>query len=59
MRRFSGESMKTKRLIYERGSTGNGHSLFRDGKRVPLTPKAVDILISLVESRGNPVGTEE
>lgn len=37
----------------------SGHLLFRDGKRVPLTPKAVEILITLVESRGTPVAREE
>ena len=36
-----------------------GRVLFRDGKRVALTPKAVDLLIALVEARGQPVGKDE
>ena len=36
-----------------------GRLLFRDGERMPLTPKAVEILLVLVESRGNPVEREE
>jgi TolB-like protein/Tfp pilus assembly protein PilF len=33
--------------------------LFRNGKRVVLTPKAVDLLIALVEAQGQPVGKQE
>src|SRR5262245_34223649 len=33
--------------------------LYRDGDRVSLTPKAVDVLVMLVEARGEPVGKEE
>jgi TolB-like protein/Flp pilus assembly protein TadD len=33
--------------------------LFRDGKRVPLPPKAAELLAVLVEAQGNPVGKEE
>ena len=37
----------------------DGHVLFRDGQRVLLTPKALDLLITLVKAEGNPVATEE
>jgi TolB-like protein/Tfp pilus assembly protein PilF len=33
--------------------------LFRNGKRVVLTPKAVDLLIALVAAQGQPVGKQE
>lgn len=33
--------------------------LFRDGKRLPLTPKSIELLVVLVEAGGNPVGKEE
>ena len=33
--------------------------LFRDDTRIALTPKAVDVLVTLVESRGAPVGRQE
>ena len=36
-----------------------GRVLFREGKRVALTPKAVDVLIALVEARDQPVGKDE
>src|SRR5215472_10564914 len=36
-----------------------GRLLFRDGERLSLPPKAVDVLIALVESRGAAVGREE
>ncbi len=36
-----------------------GRLLFRAGERVALTPRAVDILIALIESRGHPLGREE
>src|SRR6185369_12004256 len=36
-----------------------GRVLFRDSHRVALTPKAVDVLIVLVEARDRPVGKEE
>ncbi len=37
----------------------DGRLLFRDDTRIQLTPKAVDVLLALVESRGSPVGREE
>ena len=36
-----------------------GRVLYRDGERVALTPKAVDVLIALVESRDRPVAKDE
>src|SRR5437867_12690141 len=33
--------------------------LFRDDARIALTPKAVDVLLTLVENRGAPVGRQE
>ena len=33
--------------------------LFRNGQRVVLTPKAVDLLIALVQAEGEPVGRQE
>ena len=33
--------------------------LFRDRTRIPLTPKAVDLLLALIAKRGAPVGREE
>ena len=38
---------------------GDGCMLFREGKRVALTPKVLELLIVLVEAHGNPVGKEE
>ena len=35
------------------------HLLFRNGRRVVLTPKAVDLLAALVEAQGEPVGKQE
>ena len=35
------------------------HLLFRNGQRVVLTPKAVDLLIALVQAQGEPVGKQE
>ncbi|HXN23829.1 MAG TPA: transcriptional regulator [Candidatus Dormibacteraeota bacterium] len=52
----------TSERIYEFGRfrlDANGQLLLREGQRVPLTPKAIEILITLVESRGNPVGRNE
>jgi TolB-like protein/Tfp pilus assembly protein PilF len=50
------------RRCYQFGSfrldTG-GRALFRDGKRIALTPKAIDVLIALVEARDQPVAKEE
>jgi TolB-like protein/Flp pilus assembly protein TadD len=37
----------------------DGRLLFRDEKRILLTPKAVDVLVALVENRGTPVGRQE
>ncbi len=36
-----------------------GRLLFHAGKRVALAPRAVDILIALIESRSHPLGREE
>lgn len=36
-----------------------GRLLFRDGERLALTPKAVELLVVLVEAQGNPVGKED
>src|SRR5215470_10099212 len=36
-----------------------GRLLFREGERLPLTPKAVEVLSALVEARGNLVEKEE
>src|SRR6478672_8907972 len=36
-----------------------GRTLFRDGKRIALTPKAIDVLIALVEAGDHPVGKEQ
>src|SRR3982074_1504610 len=48
--------------VYEFGRfrlDADAHLLFRDEKRIQLTPKAVDVLLTLVESRGAPVGRRE
>jgi eukaryotic-like serine/threonine-protein kinase len=48
--------------VYEFGQfrlDASGGLLFREGERVALTPKAVEILIALVENRGSPLGREE
>jgi len=37
---------------------GDGCMLFREGKRVALTPKVLELLIVLVEAHGNPVTKE-
>jgi TolB-like protein/Flp pilus assembly protein TadD len=37
----------------------DGHVLFRNGERMVLTPKAVDLLVALVEEEGKPLGKEE
>lgn len=37
----------------------DGHALFRNGERVPLTPKALDVLITLVAARGNAVAKDD
>jgi len=50
------------RLVYEFGEfrlDAEGRLLFRQGKSVPLTPKAVDVLVVLVEARGSPVAKED
>ena len=36
-----------------------GRVLYRDVKRVALTPKAVDVLIALIGANGQPVGKDE
>src|SRR6266853_3602805 len=36
-----------------------GRLLYRNGQRVVLAPKAVDLLIALVEAQGEPVGKQE
>lgn len=50
------------KLVYEFGDfrlDAEGHLLSRHGKPVPLTPKAVDLLVALVEARGRPVSKED
>ena len=37
----------------------DGHALFRNGDRVPLTPKALDVLITLVAAQGNAVAKDD
>jgi len=37
----------------------DAHLLFRGESRIPLTPKAVDVLLTLVENRGTAVAREE
>jgi predicted ATPase/DNA-binding winged helix-turn-helix (wHTH) protein len=37
----------------------DGRVLLREGRRVPLTPKAVDLLVALVEAGGEPVTKED
>ena len=36
-----------------------GRVLFRDDQRVALTPKAIDVLIVLVEAAGRPVSRDD
>jgi DNA-binding winged helix-turn-helix (wHTH) protein len=38
---------------------GRGRLLFRDGERLTLAPKAVEVLVALVEARGNLLEKEE
>ena len=50
------------RRSYQFGSfrlDADGRVLYRDGQRVALTPKAIDVLIVLVRSRDRPVGKDE
>ena len=50
------------KLVYEFGDfrlDAEGHLLSRNGKPVPLTPKAVDLLVALVEAAGSPVSKED
>jgi DNA-binding winged helix-turn-helix (wHTH) protein len=37
----------------------DGHALFRNGERVPLTPKTLDVLITLVAAQGNAVAKDD
>jgi TolB-like protein/DNA-binding SARP family transcriptional activator len=37
----------------------DGHALFRNGDRVALTPKALDVLITLVTAQGNAVAKDD
>jgi TolB-like protein/Flp pilus assembly protein TadD len=37
----------------------DGRLLFRDEKRIALTPKAIDVLVALVENRGTPVQRQD
>ncbi|HEV8659601.1 MAG TPA: tetratricopeptide repeat protein [Thermoanaerobaculia bacterium] len=49
-------------MFYEFGRfrlDADAHVLFRDEKRIPLTPKAVDVLVTLVENRGAPVARQD
>ncbi len=50
------------RRSYQFGSfrlDADGRVLYRDGQRVALTPKAIDVLIVLVQARDRPVGKNE
>ena len=54
-------SLQTKH-IYEFGTfrlDGAEHLLLRDGEAVPLTPKAFDLLLALVEGHGHLLEKEE
>lgn len=49
-------------LLYEFGRfrlDAGSRVLFCAGERVPITPKAVDVLVELVQRRGTPVAREE
>lgn len=49
-------------LTYEFGDfrlDAGGRLLFREGRRVPLSPKAVELLVVLVEARAKPVSKEQ
>jgi TolB-like protein/tetratricopeptide (TPR) repeat protein len=37
----------------------DGHVLLRNGERVPLTPKALDLLVALVTAQGRPISKDE
>ena len=37
----------------------DGRVLLRDGKRVALSPKAIDVLVALIEARDHAVGKED
>ena len=48
--------------LYEFGPfrlDAGGRLLFREGQRLALSPKAVELLVVLVESEANTVGKEE
>jgi predicted ATPase/DNA-binding winged helix-turn-helix (wHTH) protein len=48
--------------IYQLGAfhlNADARVLLRDGRRVALTPRAVDVLVALVEAGGEPVGKED
>ncbi|CAM4065323.1 winged helix-turn-helix domain-containing protein [Roseateles saccharophilus] len=50
------------RRSYQFGSfrlDAGGRVLYRDGQRVALTPKAIDVLIALIEARDRSVGKDE
>jgi TolB-like protein/tetratricopeptide (TPR) repeat protein len=54
--------MKSEMRVYEFGRfrlDADARVLFRDETRIALTPKAVDVLVTLVENRGAPVGRQE
>ncbi|HEY3056889.1 MAG TPA: winged helix-turn-helix domain-containing protein, partial [Thermoanaerobaculia bacterium] len=49
-------------MFYEFGRfrlDADAHVLFRDEKRIPLTPRALDVLVTLVENRGTPVARHD
>src|SRR5438105_1289326 len=49
-------------MLYEFGRfrlDADAHVLFRDDERIALTPKAIDVLLTLVEQRGTPVARHE
>jgi TolB-like protein/DNA-binding winged helix-turn-helix (wHTH) protein/Tfp pilus assembly protein PilF len=50
------------RLVYEFGEfrlDAEGHLLLRRGKPVPLTPKALDVVVVLVKAGGSPVTKDD
>ena len=50
------------RRLYQFGPfrlDADGHLLLREGQRLALSPKAVELLIALVEARGNAVSKEQ
>jgi TolB-like protein len=59
---FSKEIPMTAGRLYDFGRfrlDAEGPLLFENGERIALAPKAVDILLALVERRGTPIGRQE